>query len=155
MEESEAHTMRQEQKPGLLSNWESAASAGLRMLSSRLIELASSVYIAVKSEAESAIAVVNQRLLYTQSGTSKEKYTWTELVSWIGRVFWLMWMIFFFALCVIRDYMNLEVLLLCESLLWLRFTWRNIRKKKMKWNRRWSLLQVLSANYLYMVVFLH
>lgn len=111
--------MRQEQKPGLLSDWESAASAGLRMLSSRLIELASSVYIAGKSEAESAIAVVNQRLLYSQSGSSTEKYTWTELVSWIGRVFLLMRMIFiiiiiFFFLCVIRDYMNLEALLLWE-----------------------------------------
>lgn len=96
--------MRQEHKPGLLSDWESAASAGLRMLSSRLIELASSVYIAGKSEADSAIAVVNQRLLYSQSGSSTEKYTWTELVSWIGRVFLLMRMIFiiiifFFPLC--------------------------------------------------------
>lgn len=46
---------------------------------------------------------------------------------------------------MIRDYMNLEALLLCESLLWLRFTWRNKMKKKWKWNRRWSLLEVLSA----------
>lgn len=41
--------------------------------------------------------------------------------------------------------MNLEALLLCESLLWLRFTWRNKMKKKWKRNRRWSLLEVLSA----------
>lgn len=50
------NTMRQEQKPGLLSDSESAASAGFRRLSSPLIELTSNEYIAGRSEAESAIA---------------------------------------------------------------------------------------------------
>lgn len=49
--------MRQEQKPGLLSDWESADSAGLRTLSSPLIEFASNEYIAGRSEAESAMDV--------------------------------------------------------------------------------------------------
>lgn len=47
--------MRQEQKPGLFSDWESAASAGLRTDSSWLIELTSNVYKAGKSAAERAI----------------------------------------------------------------------------------------------------
>lgn len=49
-------TMRQEQNPGRLSDCESAASAGLRTLSSALSELVSSEYMAGRSEAESAIA---------------------------------------------------------------------------------------------------
>ncbi|GMP51301.1 hypothetical protein CsSME_00017581 [Camellia sinensis var. sinensis] len=48
--------MRQEQKPGLLSDCARAASAGLRNLSSPLSELASKLYIAGRSEAERAIA---------------------------------------------------------------------------------------------------
>lgn len=49
--------MRQEQKPGLASDWESAASAGLRTLSSPLNELVSREYMAGRSDAESAIAL--------------------------------------------------------------------------------------------------
>lgn len=57
IEDWEASTMRQEQKPGLLSDWESADSAGLRTFSSPLIEFASNEYIAGRSEAESAMDV--------------------------------------------------------------------------------------------------
>ena len=57
MEEAKGSTMRQEQKPGLLSDWASADSAGLRTLSSPLIEFVSNEYIAGRSEAESAIAI--------------------------------------------------------------------------------------------------
>jgi hypothetical protein len=48
-------SIRQEQKPGLLSDRDRAASAGRRTVSSPLIELANSVYIAGKSEADNAI----------------------------------------------------------------------------------------------------
>lgn len=47
--------MRQEQNPGLLSDWAKAASAGRLTDSSPLIEFASSEYIAGKSEADNAI----------------------------------------------------------------------------------------------------
>lgn len=49
--------MRQEQKPGLASDWESAASAGLRTLASLLNELDSNENMAGRSDAESAIAL--------------------------------------------------------------------------------------------------
>lgn len=49
-------TIRQEQKPGLASDCESANSAGFRTLSSPLKELVSSEYMAGRSDAESAIA---------------------------------------------------------------------------------------------------
>lgn len=49
-------TIRQEQKPGRFSDWESVASAGFRKLSSPLSEFASSVYMAGKSDTDSAMA---------------------------------------------------------------------------------------------------
>lgn len=48
--------MRQEQKPGRVSDWARASSAGLRTFWSPLKEFPMSVYIVGKSEAESAIA---------------------------------------------------------------------------------------------------
>lgn len=72
--------MRQEQKPGLLSDCESAASAGLRMLSSVLIELASNVYIAGKSAAESAI-VLSPRQYLSQLWEAAEPSYWVGSVN--------------------------------------------------------------------------
>lgn len=55
-QQSQAGTSKQKQKPGRFSLCESAASAGLRRLSSPLSELDRSVYITGRSACVSAIA---------------------------------------------------------------------------------------------------
>lgn len=61
--------MRQEQKPGKLSDWERVDSAGFRKLSSPLSELARSVYIAGRSDTDSAITNQIQTINHTISPT--------------------------------------------------------------------------------------
>lgn len=66
--------MRHEQKPGLASHWASADSAGFRMLSSLLIELASNEYIVGRSDAERAISinVLSKRIYESRLRISKD-----------------------------------------------------------------------------------
>ena len=55
--QKKVYTIKQEQKPGRLSDWESAVSAGLRTVWSPLRELASNWYIIGRSEADNAIEI--------------------------------------------------------------------------------------------------
>lgn len=80
-------TIRHEQNPGLLSDCERAASAGLRKLWSPLSELESSEYIAGRSEAESAMISSCIELYYFNfffmrlqlhtKRTNRERWKWT------------------------------------------------------------------------------
>ena len=131
--------MRQEQKPGLLSDWESADSAGLRTLSSPLIEFASNEYIAGRSEAESAMDV--------RTNLSSDRWKIFEAKLEKKRFFGLVYLRILNTKKIIENKKGVcWILEICVKIFGTEMVmedlefgkWLKEMKEWMKWLRRWS-----------------